>query len=156
MAKNDPKKNVQQADGFEIPNFDEWVETQGGFPPYWTPEEGKRFYAKPVMIDARDPKFIRYVFEALAPVDCARGPVDEQEPVTVMPGEQFTCSNYAAMGMEFYLNIPVVITTKGKTESKSSGNDYWTWSIKIDPVHVPLLQTRRAEHAKALTQESTS
>jgi hypothetical protein len=154
MAK---PKNVQQADGFEIPDFDQWVETQGGFPPYWTPEEGKRFYAKPVMIDARDPKFVRYVFEALAPTECHRGATEEQEEVTVMPGEQFTCSAYAAMGMEFYLGIPVVVTTKEQQDSKSNpGHSYWNWSIKISPEHVPILQARQAEQAKLLTQSQSS
>lgn len=154
MAKTEKAEpKVVHADGYENINFDEWVDTfDGGYPPYWQPEKGAKFFAKPVSIDLRDPKFIRVVFEALQPLECQRGPVDEAEQVLVEPGQFFTTSIYAAFqDIDMYIGMPVMVHAKEKKRQTSDpSKSYWVFEGKVSPENAKRIQATKMQRFREL------
>jgi len=152
MADNKEKKNGTAAS--ELPDTTGWVvDSGGGFPPYWTAEPGKKIFARPLARDERDPKFPRYLLQALMTIECAAGPKKDQEPVTVKKGEKFTCSVYAALHLEDYMGMDIVIEVLPMAESKSTGYEYWDFKVHVSPENAKVLQAKRAEIAKGLPAE---
>jgi hypothetical protein len=123
----------------ETANFQE---EQIGFPPYWTPEEGKKVYARVVDFDDSDPEFLRYVMQAGHDIDCQRGPSDAREEVTVHKGEFFTMSQYASLPLGKYLDIPVLIQVKEKRKI-DGGKTMWVFSLSVSEQAKKILAARR-------------
>src|SRR6267142_3539793 len=155
-AKTEDIKN-----GPALPDFSNWSDEQIGFSPYWTPAPGKWTYARPIARDERDPEFIRYLFVALMPTPCRRGPgedsplKDNGENVTVAPGETFSMSVYYQLRdlFDFYLetgildqaNSGVRIEAIKEVPTKKSGQTVWQFKAQVDPKVRPLLDAKRAE-----------
>lgn len=152
MAKTKVTEGVKVAEGFDdATDYDSWVETfQDGFPPYWTPEPGKSFLAKPVMLDARDPEFPRVVFEAIKPLECQKGPVEDAEFVTVNAGEKFTVSLYSAFkDIDLYVGIPTMITSvEKKPQANNPKKSFWTFSGKVSPEDSKKLEAAKVERSR--------
>lgn len=132
---------------------DGWLEEATGFPPYWSPEINGGFRAVPLMIDLREPEFVRYVLRATVPVECWKGPSDEAEGVTVQPGQTFTCSAYAAMRLDQYFGHEVMVYATGKRDL-TMGKKLWQFRVFVSPQTRKLLDAQRAEEAKRLSAES--
>lgn len=138
------------AEGYDIPDFESWEETfDNGFPPYWKPETGKAFYAKPVGVDFTG-LWVRIIWEALAPTDCYRGPVDEAEDVLVNPGERFTTSGYTQFkDIDLYLGMPVKVTAVEKLrQQKDPSRHYWRFSGMVSPTDAKKLAAARMQRAR--------
>lgn len=151
-----------------MPNFDEWSDEQIGFAPYWKPQEGKWFFGAPIAIDARDPKFIRYLFLAGADTPCRRGPADEDdetgENVMVKKGETFSLSVYYSLKHLFeeylvysestekavYVRVDALKTVPTKNQPK-----VWQFRARVSPEQKKMLSTWRDENPKFLTAGST-
>ena len=152
MADNKEKKNGTAAS--ELPDTTGWVVDSGGeFPPYWNPEIGQKIFVRPLARDERDPKFHRYVLQALMTIPCAKGPSKEQESVTVKKGEKFTCSAYGALHLEDYMGLDVVIDVQPMRKAKETGYEYWDFKVIVSPETSKILAAKRAEIAKALPAE---
>lgn len=120
-----------------------------GFPPYWTPAEGKKLWARPVAIDQRDPKFWRYVLEAGHRTACQVGPADEDEKVAVEKGELFTMSVYAGLPLERFFGEWVLITCTKKRELKSSDQKMWVFTCDVNKETKKRLADQRAKAGSA-------
>jgi len=121
----------------------DWVEEPTGFPPYWTPEEhAANFRAVPIMLDLRDIEFPRYVLRATTPVVCSKGPSDNQEEITVAPGELFTCSAYASLRLDQYLGHEVMVFSTEKRSLKG-GKSLWQFRVFVAPQTRRLLDAER-------------
>ena len=125
-----------------------WVIQKMGFAPYFTPKTGESFLATPIDFDDSDPAFEggRYLFSASADVECARGPKDNQEPVTVHQGEEFTMSGYAALSVADYFGIECHVTVGDKIPLKSNPKQsVWLFSLAVSPEdNAKLLAARQA------------
>ena len=128
---------------------DDWEEESTGFPPYWNPGEGKSFRARFLLVDARDPDFVRFVCEntGKTPLICWRGPAEDAEPVEVPPGGQFTISEYAGLPLVFLLGEEALIRADHKQKTSKPGQSVWIWKMKLPPVTAQLLRKRRSEAA---------
>src|SRR5216684_9323953 len=83
-----------------------WEVAPTGFPPYWSPEEGKTFKGKVIGYDGdeeNDGAFPRFTILATSPILCARGPKDDQTDVNVNSGELFNVSQYTQLPLENYM-----------------------------------------------------
>jgi len=157
-SKNDPLKSkndkVKASAPDALPDFSTWSEEQIGFAPYWSPAPGKWFYAVPTAIDTRDPDFVRYLFRALAPIECQRGPKDDAESVLVGPGEYFSMSVYYALeqNINFYLESgifpPLHVTSTKEVKTKTVGQTVWQFRVKVSPETRALLDAARAKQVK--------
>lgn len=162
MAKTTASKNGApiQANGLPA-DFENWeTEQLGEFPPYWNPVEGAMIIAKVIGVDYRDPEFRRIVLEAVAPVECYRGPKDDQEPVTVEPGERFTMSEYSLVseivGYLINLACPFSLMAKEQVASrKNTKNSYWTFELKMPGDARKRLQAMRRENALLASGQSS-
>lgn len=168
MAKqNNTKVEENKAPAAEVEldaMFDNFVEEQVGFAPYWEPEEGKRFYAILAGVDMADPNFLRYSFTAAKDTECFTGPADEQVPVTVHEGETFTCSVYAQLRDRFdeYLGllaegviIPILVTCIGKSDKKTqAGFNFWKFKISVSQENKQLLLKYRSQKLAELRAAS--
>lgn len=143
MAKNQGKQEVK--DFSDIPEGWE-EEATSGFPPYWSPGEGKSFRGRILARDVRDPNFIRYVVEASETTECVRGSGDDAEPVMVEKGQQFTVSDYFALDLRSVLGLEIKATSTEKVRTKG-GNDVWLWKLAMPPEARKILHARRAESA---------
>lgn len=128
------------------------------FPAYWEPSEGATFTAYPVMVDKRDPDFERILFKATHPLDCFRGPKDDQEEVTVEAGEQFSVSLYKVFqgAIEEYImlgllaDIPLTVTAIEKaTQKADKKKTYWKFSIKVPADYVSKYNERMVSYTQA-------
>jgi hypothetical protein len=126
----------------EVANFQE---EQIGFPPYWNPSEGKKFYARVVDVDDADPDFQRFVLQAGHDIECQRGPSADAETVVVHKGEFFTCSVYASLPLHRYLDIPVLVTVKGKRKLDGA-RTLWEFSLAVSEQAKKVLAKRRQEN----------
>ena len=142
--KKEAPKNTKPVD-----DSANWDEQTAAFPPYWQAEEGASFIAKFVGIDARDSKFVRYIWQTTRAMNAFTGPVDEQELCELAPGDFFTTGEYSVFSSmnlnPVFIGVEMRVEVTGKRESKSSGNDYYTFSIKTNPQYKSLIATRKEE-----------
>ena len=125
---------------------DDWEEGSTGFPPYWNPGEGKSFRARFLLIDNRDPNFIRYVCinTGKFPLLCATGPAEDAEPVFVQPGEQFTISDYAGLPLVYLLGEESTFMSKEKKKVVSDPKKtVWIWKWKASPKVKQMVMDRK-------------
>jgi hypothetical protein len=133
-----------------------WEQEQVGFPPYWKAGMGKRLLGRIAMLDNRDPEFRRYVIEASVPMVCQRGPAHDAEPVSVAPGEFFTMSAYAALPLDTFFGIEVLLEViserklPGNEMSKGVPRDIFDWKVLVSPADKKMLRARRQEETAAL------
>jgi hypothetical protein len=142
-------------------NFDvaQWESEQIGFPPYWNPSEGKKFLARVIARDERDPAFVRYVLQAQCKHTCQKGPSDDAEPCEVRAGEYFTCSVYAALPLTDYYGVVVLVTAVKKrklaaTQDNPLKRDMWDFNLKVSPTDHKMLAERKVAQAKQLGQNA--
>lgn len=148
MAKNTEKNT--DASQFNIPEGFE--EENLGFAPYWKAAVGEGFTAKPIQLDARDPKFERWLLQNLgADLKCFKGPTKEAEEVTVKNGEHFTMSNYKGCDLTDYIGYDIFAKVVGTTPSKHP-NDMFVWKLAMKTADRAALNAKRQEHAKAIAE----
>jgi hypothetical protein len=152
MAKEEVTKPV---DATSIPKG--WVEEQVGYAPYWKAvKEGDAFIGRVLMRDERNEEFVRYILECTkAPVVCARGPAEGAEEVIVNVGEEFTCSAYAALPLDRFYGLEVMVIAKGKrklnpTNDNPQKRDLWEFRVLVSPEDKKKLALSREEAAKRL------
>ncbi len=141
----------------------DWEKEQTGFPPYWKPKaEGDLFFGKPILKDERNPEFERYVVQATKfPVVCQQGPADDADIIVVRPGDYFTCSVWAALPLDEFIDIECVVMAEktrklpGTDESGGVPRKLWTWNVKMTKESRLLVRERRQETAKALAEART-
>jgi hypothetical protein len=140
-------KEVEQTmneDTSSMPDESDMEEEQIGFPPYWNPEIGKKFYARVEQLDMRDPAFVRYVCSNQGdPLDCFTGPTDDQKEKIVRKGERFSLSAYAALPLHDYIGFNVLVTVKGKQKVPNQPSPMWIFSIAISKSDKQRLLTMR-------------
>lgn len=133
-----------------------------GFPPYWNPEEGSKIFCEPVVVDARDPEFIRYICIALAPLIGMTGSKrnELQEEVQVEVGEKFSLSAYASLPLEQLMGdprIPICIEVVGKEPVQSNPkNDRWVFNIIVPKRYSAMAKLRAKEYVPALPAKKPS
>jgi hypothetical protein len=127
MANDKNVKNTAAG----MPDFSGFVETATGFPPYWNPEPGKKFFGQVVGIDFRDPDFIRYTLLAGMDMDCATGPADDATPVKVLKGERFNVSVYASLPLDRFLGEYILVESIKKV--KGGKGDMWRFKLLSSP-----------------------
>lgn len=136
----------------------DWEREQTGFPPYWKPKAaGDLFLGKPILKDERDPNFPRFVVQATQfPIVCQQGPADGADIVIVRPGDYFTCSVWAALPLEDFIDIESCVmaehSRKLPPNEQSDGRprNLWTWNVKVTKESRLLVRERRQETANAL------
>ena len=139
----------------------QWESEQIGFPPYWNPGEGKKFLARVIARDERDPTFVRYVLQAQCKHLCQKGPADDAEPCEVKAGEFFTCSVYAALPLSEYFGVVCLVTTLKKrklaaTAENPQKRDMWDFNLKVAPADHKMLAQKKVEAAKQLGMTNDS
>jgi hypothetical protein len=155
MAKTNEKKPNAEINPNDflsgLEGFDNWEEEQVGFPPYWNPELGVRISAKVIALDVRDELFHRWTLQATRKsIQCAIGPAEDAEPVTVKPGELFTCSAYAGLPLDLFVGLEVLIYVSDKRKlpgneaSKGVKRDLWVFKLLVAPESKKLLEERKA------------
>lgn len=157
MAKNSAKPEaINPNDGLDLAALAELesglVSDQIGFPPYWNPSEGKKFYGRVVARDERDPDFIRYVIEAGVRHQCQEGPSDEARPVTVDRGQHFNVSVYASLPLENYFGETVLVTALRKRDI-DGGKQVWIFDLKTTETgrsHAAQLRAAKLNNTPAL------
>jgi hypothetical protein len=149
----------------EMFESEDWVEdSQSGLPPYWKAAMngqsavGQFFRGIPMMIDNKDPNFIRYVMQATIPLTCYRGPVDSAEAVSVQPGELFTISSYAGLDMVRYLGFEIAAIIVEDTQlaptAEIAVRNFYRWKIRVPRETMKQLQEMRVEETKLLRIEA--
>lgn len=156
MANPKNKGEDVNTNGANGSNQTQWVDEQIGFAPYWKPEPGKVFIARPVSIDERDPEFVRYQMQCeQVAIECQRGPADGAETVTVNPGEQFSLSVYTQLAgvFNFYMESGIypVCRVEALKEQKTSkpGQTVWMFKLQVTPADKARLEAARKENTKA-------
>jgi hypothetical protein len=120
------------------------------FPPYWTADVGKKFYAMMVDVDTRDPEFHRFVLQALHPIPCATGGKNSKEDVVVENGDFFSMSVYAALPLDRYIGMKVLIEVTG-TQDVGQPQEMYVFNLKISEADKLLLtQERKDRVTKAM------
>ena len=85
-----------------------------GFAPYLKPQVGGLYTFIPLMVDARDPSFVRYTCQNTGKdLRCATGPVDDGEEVIVKKGEIFSISKYATLPLIEMMGLSVTAFCSG-------------------------------------------
>lgn len=133
---------------------DDWEEETTGFPPYWNPGEGKSFRAQILLVDSRDPAFVRFVCvnKGKSALLCARGPADDAEPVEVPVGGQFTISHYDGLPLAFLLGQEAIFLAKEKVKTNTPGRTVWIWKMKCESKVKALLNERRVLAAQRMAE----
>lgn len=147
MAKNTASDVANKMNNpLAMSEFSNFEEEQLSFPPYWDAGEGKWFYGMVVDLDSRDPQFPRYLVQAEKEILCHKGKKDEQEEVTVKPGEFFTLGAYGLLPLDRYVGVRVLVHCIGK---KDIGQPQKAWDFKlfVSPEDKKLLLTERKERA---------
>lgn len=139
-----------------------WEKVETGFAPYYKPVVGEGFFAKVCVLDARDPKFVRYVLQCTKmPIKCARGPVDGAEEVIVNPGDFFTLGEYASLELAEFFDIEVAILCKsqrklpGNEESNGVVRKMFEFEVKCSPEDNKKLKARKAEEMQLFMARRT-
>jgi hypothetical protein len=114
------------------------------FPPYWTADVGKKFYAMMVDVDTRDPEFHRFVLQALHSLPCATGGKNAREDVVVENGDFFSMSVYAALPLDRYVGMKVLVEVTG-TQPTGQPQDMYVFKLKISEADKLLLTQERKE-----------
>jgi hypothetical protein len=141
MAKNESKVK----DFSDIQEGWEEEATFLEFPPYWSPAEGKSFQGKVIARDETG-DFPRYVIEATAPAECAKGAGDDSEPVMVEPGQKFTVSEYASLPLSLCFGLEIKATSVERSAKKTkAGFNPWQWKLVLPTKDRKILQARKAE-----------
>lgn len=166
------EKQIEEADVLEAAQADfnaamgdDWVEQSVGLPPYWTPGEqpvGRWFKGIPMMLDNKDPNFIRYHIQASLATKCFTGPVAEAQEVICQPGEIFSVSAYAGLPLDDYLGFEVGVLIQSHrqlppTPEIKDTRNFYTWIVKVSPeVHRNMkeLKAGQVELLRAQVQES--
>lgn len=160
MAKPDPNMTNEEvlnqiADPEALAEFKDFEEEQISFPPYWEADEGKWFYAIPVMLDDRDKNFVRYVCQALMPMTCAQGSKKGKEadykPIKVEKDEYFTLSAYGGLPLERYIGVKVLVKCTGQRDV-GQPQPMWTFKLKVSPEDKKLLTEDRKKLAAVAIQ----
>lgn len=161
MAKD--KKNGNKGEDFveglnaaanAIPEeFKDFQEENIQFPPYWNPSMNGWWYGMVTAIDDRDPEFPRVVVQAKRPLMCARGPADDAEEVEVKESEFFTLSPYAALPLERYIGVSVLVRVTGQRKVPGRPNDMWIFSLSVSPEDKKILDSERKERAQIAAQK---
>lgn len=133
----------EQNDALSIPTFDtsKWTEEQVSFAPYWEPAPGAKIIARLIQkdVDPEERTFARYLLQAGEDIECARGPADEQEKVTVKKGEHFTVSVYYSLQglFDFYLETGLrpwmQLIALEKVDTSKAGQKVWRWKLLVSP-----------------------
>ena len=162
LTKEDIETVTIKADG-NLGSYDlsEFEEEQVGFAPYWTPSEGKFFLAKVKGIDAQDPEFLRFTFEAATDTACQRGSktTGTIEDVNVKPGETFSCSVYYQLRNLFeevlLSGIDAVIRVQALREVPTSkkGQTCWQFGVMLPKTERAQLHAYRAKVAALKMKE---
>jgi len=146
MAKpKEETKNVMTQNQIATP--DGWETEQTGFPPYWSPEEGKMFKGKVIGYDPdteNDGAFPRFTILATAPAQCARGPADDQVEALVNSGELFNVSSYVQLPLENYMGFEVLVKAKTQRDIKQ-GRTTWDFELRCSPDTKRLVADRQAK-----------
>jgi hypothetical protein len=161
MAKKNGSKPVIEDElttapqSFEDESFDDsgTEEEQIGFPPYWTPQEGRKLRVKVIAFDQRDPTFPRWVVQATHRVACQSGPSDEAEPRLVQAGEFFSMSLYAALPLQRYVGEEIVISCKEERDI-GSGKTLWVWSLRCTPEVKARVMARNEERNRLIAEQA--
>ena len=154
-----PKNPSAEITNEKLPDFSKWETEQTGFDPYWTPAEGKFFFGHPVSRDDSDPDFVRYRFKSLMTLQCHTGPKEEQEPVTVKPGEYFSVSVYYALDPKFneYMEsglFPAIrVEAIKEVKTKKPGQTCWKFDLKISPDDRKRIDSYRKEKAQLMAEK---
>ncbi len=154
-----PPKTKEENKGGPAEGFDNipaelagFVEEQISFPPYWTAEVGKWFYAMPVDTDTRDPQFGRYVCQAMSDLMCSTGPKDDRNDVLVRKGDFFTTSMYTGLPLDKYIGTGVFVKCTGTRETKQP-NDMLVFTLAVSPEDKKLLlNDRKARTERAIAE----
>lgn len=142
---------------FGAPTIDttDWIDERFGFAPYWNPNEGESIVCKLVARDDRDPEFVRFLVEALAPTKCFTGPKEDAKPELVEAGQTFTLSAYYSVDQKFseYMELGVFptlqLTAAEKIKlKKDPRKTVWKFTAKLHPDTAKQLSAAR--QAKAL------
>jgi hypothetical protein len=150
MAK--PKTSTNTApvdDQSAFPSGEGFEDEQTGFPPYWNPSEGRKFYGRIMARDERDPEFVRYVVQASCKHVCRTGPADDATDCEVQTGENFTVSEYASLPLADYFGLEVLVTALKKRPIKGGKQDVWIFKLQVAPQTKALLMQRRAAQIQA-------
>lgn len=136
-----------------------WETEATGFPPYWSPEEGKTFKGKIMAYDGdeeNDGAFPRFTVLATSPANCARGPANDQTEVKVNAGELFNLSAYVQLPLENYMGYEVWVMAKNQ-RPLSGGRTTWDFDLRVSPETKRLVAERQAKllEAAALAIPST-
>jgi hypothetical protein len=144
------------------PKFANWKTEKSGFAPYFHPSSGAVFTGIPIGVDTLG-KFPRIKFLATEDTECFQGPVESQEAVTVHKGEEFSLALYE--GLRNLLNeyftagfpVEVHVTVGEKTET-ANGDDFWPFTVQVEPNCAKKLDAGRADRAaerlKSLASQS--
>lgn len=141
-----------------------WSREQVGFPPYWAPKyEGQLFFGRIVALDTRQDDFHRYVVQATRfPIFCKLGPAEDAEKIMVPGGDFFTVSAYAALPLDDFFDIEVLVaaTKKRKLPGNEASNgvkrDLWMWDVRVESEkEKKMIAGRREAKAKELMAART-
>lgn len=153
MPKNDNPKNVAPPAGLStevVTQTKDWEEEQISFPPFWKPEwnpdtkSGNAFFGMPVEFDDRDPDFPRYVMQTESVITCEKGDKANREVVQVQKGEFFTLSAYAALPLDRFIGMRVLVEVVGQRDV-GQPQPMYVFKLKVSPAD----KAQLAEHRKA-------
>lgn len=123
------------------------VEEAVGFPPYWQPAPGKKFYGTPILCDTSNPEFVRWTLEAAVDHVCTRGKKDEGDHVLVKKGEWFSVSEYSGLPLFRFIGKKILVTAES-TRKLAQGRTLWEFSVRVDQKTKALLESERADSAR--------
>lgn len=149
-------------DGASFLPEDDKVEQLLGFPAYWAPSKTPNakgnhgvFFATLVGNDDSDPDFERWIFTAKHPILCHRGPVGEQEPVVVQPGQFFSVAKAVQLRLQKYMGFDVQLTAVRKDDI-GGGQTMWVYKLDTDKETAKRLAERDASIVRAQLEGKTA
>lgn len=142
-ARSQAEGNEVTDEDFDI-DEDSYSDEQVGLPPYWNPEVGRKFKARVVGLDEKDPDFPRYQLVASHAIRCHKGPAKDAETVEVGRGQYFTCSVYAALPLDRFMGEEVIVICVRLREGVTKeGFDVWEFRVLTDKETKKRLMSRR-------------
>jgi hypothetical protein len=181
MANGNQKKNTP-ATANKAPNHDEDGEeddetllasalaefdaTEGeeivaGFAPYVKPTVGALYTFVPLMVDARDPTFIRYTCQNTGKnsIMGQTGPVADAEPVEIKPGEVFSFSEFKGIPFVEMIGLNLTAICAGRRQLgpvRTPGPDFgkprspmFVFRFKMSRDNASQFKENRAKYALA-------